>query len=276
MNDSFSVAMSVYKNDEPDYFDRSLNSITDSQTIKPTEIIFVVDGPVPDSINTIISKYQKKYSLIKVIRQEKNQGLGKALRKAIESCSYNLIARMDSDDVSVPMRFEEQLRFFKEHPDIDVLGGDITEFIGDEKNIIAKRTVPCVDSIIKQYLRVRCPFNHMSVMYKKNSVLNAGGYQDWFCNEDYYLWIRMFLKNAKFANTGTVLVNVRTGADMYSRRGGMKYYQSEYKLQKYMLQKKVIGLPIYVKNVIERFILQVLLPNTVRGWVFRHFARESI
>lgn len=111
-------------------------------------------------------------------------------------------------------------------------------------------------------------------MYKKSAVQAAGGYLDWFWNEDYYLWIRMQLNNAVFANTGTVLVNVRVGEEMYQRRGGKKYFKSEYGLQKLMLDNKMISFPTFVINVSKRIIIQRLLPNKIRGWVFRKFARN--
>ena len=270
----FSVAISVYKSDDPKFFDRALFSITEMQTIKPDEIVLVVDGPVCEELNRVIEKYERLYSIFHIIRLEKNGGLGNALKIAVESSKYDLIARMDSDDVSVPTRFEQQLRYFEEHPEVDIVGGDITEFIGDESNIVGKRVVPKSNEEIREYMRRRCAFNHMSVMYKRNAVQGAGGYQDWFCNEDYYLWIRMWLNHAVFANTGSILVNVRVGKEMYQRRGGWKYFKSEAKLQSFMLKKGVIRVPRYLVNVSERLILQVLMPNKVRGWVFRTFARQ--
>lgn len=182
---------------------------------------------------------------------------------------------MDSDDISVPNRFEQQLRFIISNSDIDVIGGDITEFVGEESNVVGKRTVPQSDAAIKEYMKTRCAMNHVSVMYKKKAVQAAGGYLDWFWNEDYYLWIRMLERGCTFANTGTVLVNVRTGADMYSRRGGRKYFQSELGLQNYMLKREIIGIPTYIMNTAKRVIVQLLLPNRIRGWVFRTLAREK-
>lgn len=271
----FSIAISVYKNDNPIFFDRALESITDLQTIKPDEICLVVDGPIPNEIDEVIVKYDKKYTL-KIIRLEKNGGLGNALKIATENATYDLIARMDSDDVSVPTRFEEQLKFFEEHPEIDIVGGNITEFINEETNIVAKRCVPTTNEDIRGYMKKRCAFNHVSVMFKKRAILDVGGYLDWHYNEDYFLWIRMWLNNAIMANTGSVLVNVRTGTDMYSRRGGRKYYESEKSLQQYMYQHKMINWHTYILNVAKRFIMQCLLPNSIRGWVFRHLAREKI
>lgn len=271
----FSVIMSVYKSDNPIFFDRALNSITDSQTIVPDEIVLVVDGPVTDLINDVIHKYKNKYNIFKIIRLEKNGGLGNALKIAIENSSFELIARMDSDDISLPTRFEQQLNCFEINPKIDILGGNITEFIGKEDNIVSQRLVPVSNDSIREYMKKRCAMNHVSVMYKKSAVQNAGGYQDWFWNEDYYLWIRMWLNGAIFANTGSVLVNVRVGKEMYQRRGGAKYFESEKGLQDYMLNHGMITYYTYIKNVMIRFLIQKMMPNRMRGWVFRMFAREK-
>lgn len=271
----FSVAISVYKNDNPAYFERALSSITDEQTIIPDEIVLVVDGPIGNKLNEVIKKYQTKYNIFNVIRLVKNTGLGNALKVAVENAKYELIARMDSDDISLPTRFETQLKYFMLNPDVDVVGGDITEFIDDESNVIGKRLVPMCNGDIREYMKVRCAMNHVSVMYKKSAVQAVGGYLDWFWNEDYYLWIRMQLNNAIFANTGTVLVNVRVGEEMYQRRGGIKYFQSEAKLQKFMLDNNIINKPRYLINISERLVLQVLMPNKLRGFIFQKFARTK-
>lgn len=270
----FSVAISVYKNDNARYFDRALESITRLQTVMPNEVVLVVDGPVTDEIDAVIERYSKEYVFFEVIRLSQNGGLGNALRIAVEAASYELIARMDSDDIAVSDRFEKQLNLFANDVSLDIAGGDISEFVDTEDNIVAYRRVPKEDKAIKEYLKIRCPFNHVSVMYKKSAVLSAGGYLDLFWNEDYYLWIRMAEHGASMANTGMVLVNVRTGADMYKRRGGKKYFASERFLQKYMLEHKIIGHGTYCLNVCKRFIVQILLPNGLRGWVFKKFARK--
>lgn len=209
-----------------------------------------------------------------VIQLPENKGLGNALRIAVNACSYELIARMDSDDIAMEERFEEQLRYFKAYPETDILGGDIDEFIDDVWNVVGRRVVPTGNNEIRQYIKKRCPFNHMTVMYKKSAVQAVGGYRDWFWNEDYYLWIRMYLKNAMMANTGTVLVKARVGKDMYKRRGGQKYFESEVRLQRYMFRHLMISTPTYIDNVVKRFVMQKLLPDNVRGWVFQKFVRK--
>ena len=223
----FSVAISVYKNDNPIDFKKALDSITVEQTVKPTEVVLVVDGPIGEKLNEVILQFENSEFNFKVIRLEQNGGLGNALRLAVENASYELIARMDSDDISLPDRFEQQLKFFENDEELDIVGGDISEFVGEESNVVAYRKVPTTNDEIRLYMKKRCAFNHVSVMYKKSAVLKCGGYLDLFWNEDYYLWIRMFEQGVKSANTGTVLVNVRTGEDMYKRRGGKKYFKSE-------------------------------------------------
>ncbi len=271
----FSVCMSVYKNDSAVFFERALRSITDDQTIPPSEIVLVVDGPVGDDVNAVIDRYSSKHGIFKVIRLEQNMGLGNALRISTEQASNELIARMDSDDVSLPERFEEQLKVIAE-TGADVVGGFMSEFIDEESNIVGYRAVMLSSEEINLDMKKRCPLNHVTVMYKKSAVEAAGGYLDWHYNEDYYLWVRMLLNGCVFRNTEKVLVNVRVGKEMYSRRGGCRYFKSEARLQKYMLKNKVIGLPTYLMNVAKRLIVQVLLPNGVRGWVFKKFARKSV
>ncbi len=274
MNDQkFSVSMCVYGRDNPEWFEVAVESIL-NQSIKPTEIVLVVDGPVPSELENVISKYEQN-TLFKIIRFAENQGHGNARRAGLEACTHEFVALMDSDDICVNDRFEQQLKFYSEH-DVDIVGGDISEFIGVTENVVAYRNVPTTDREIKQYMKKRCPFNQMTVMFKKSSVQNAGGYIDWYCDEDYYLWLRMAQNNCKMMNTGTVLVNARVGEDMYNRRGGKKYFQSEARLQKYMLDNKIIGVGTYFMNVIKRFIVQILLPNKIRGWVFKKFARKKV
>lgn len=270
---SFSVLMSVYKKDNDQFFRQALDSIL-HQTSKPSEIILVIDGPVTNLINKVIDDYSRNYSIINVVRLPQNKGLGNALHIGVVKAKNELIARMDSDDISLPSRFEHQLKCFSNDKKLSIVGGSISEFIGNPDNIVGNRVCPTTDSGIKCYMRSRCGFNHMTVMFKKSEVLRAGNYLDWFCNEDYYLWIRMLLSGCKFANLPETLVNVRVGKEMYARRGGWKYFKSEAGLQKFMLKNKLIRLPKYMYNVIIRFILQIMIPNAFRGFIFRKFARK--
>lgn len=275
MNSKFSVITSVYKNDKPEYVRVALDSMLVNQTIKPAEIVLVQDGPVPAELSSLLNEYECKYAgVMNIIRLEKNGGLGHALQLGNKAAKYDLVARMDSDDICLPNRFETQLAYMEQHHDCDIVGGQMTEFIGEPTNIVGKRNVPLSDNDIKEYMKSRCALNHVTVMFRKNAVLKAGNYQDWFWNEDYYLWVRMWLKGCAFGNVSDTLVNVRSGADQYARRGGMKYFKSEKGIQRYMLDNHLINWGGYIVNVTKRLIVQVLLPNSIRGWVFRTFARS--
>ncbi len=273
-NLKFSVSVCVYGGDNPEHFDTALESIF-NQTLMPNEVVLFVDGAIGRQTAEVIDKYKKKYDCFKVIESPENIGHGNARRECMKNCSHELIALMDADDICVKDRFEKQIKAFEKDADLSIVGGQIKEFIGEKSNVVGKRIVPITDNEIKQYIKKRCPMNQMTVMFKKKQVLSAGGYMDWYCDEDYYLWIRMALSGLKFCNLPDNLVFVRVGNEMYQRRGGWKYFLSEAKLQEYMCKNEIIGTGRYVINVGERFILQVLMPNRLRGWIFRKLAREK-
>ncbi len=269
----FSVAMAVYGKDDPTYFGVALDSIW-NQTRKPDEIVLVVDGPIPAALHAEITA-RESIPCLRVIYLPENCGLGIARDTALAACTHDLVALMDADDVSLPDRFEKQMRRIEEDPTLSLVGGHIREFIGAPGNTVGIRTVRENDTDIKQDLKKRCPINHMTVLFRKSDVERAGGYEDFYYNEDYYLWMRMCLAGMRFANLPDVLVDVRVGEDMYRRRGGMRYFKSEARLQKLLLENKLIGYGQYTINIMKRFVVQVLLPNRLRGFVFRRFARQA-
>ena len=270
----YSILMSLYKKENPQYLKRALDSIIE-QTIKPDEIVLVEDGPLTEELYAVVEEYRASYpGLFQIIVNKKNIGLGRSLNKGLKICKNELVARMDTDDIAIPDRCEKQLEYFQTHPEAAIVGGQIEEFIGEENNIVGKRIVPLTNEELKEWMKKRCPFNHMTVMYRKNSILASGNYQDWFWNEDYYMWIRLAEKNYIFANIPDSLVRVRVGCDMYRRRGGLKYFNSEAGIQKLMLEKKIINVPRYVIYIIQRFVLQIMMPNFVREVVYKKFARE--
>ncbi len=271
--EKFSVSMCVYGKDDPVWFDTAVRSIL-NQTVAPSEVVLVVDGPVPAELDIVIEKYEAD-PIFKVIRFAENRGHGNARRAGLSACTNELVAIMDADDISAPDRFQRQLAVFAAAP-VDIVGGNITEFVDRPENIVGQRTVPTGNAEILEYMKKRCPMNLVTVMFKKASVEQAGGFIDWYCEEDYYLWLRMAAAHMRFANVPENLVNVRVGRDMYSRRGGVRYFKSEARLQKYMLDTKVIGFGTYLVNVTKRLIVQVLLPNKLRGWVFQKFARKAV
>ena len=270
----FSVSMCVYGGDNPEWFSVAVNSIL-NQTRKPDEVVLVVDGPVPEALDAVIADFEKN-PVFKVVRLAVNSGHGEARRTGLNNCTYEMVALMDADDISAPERFEKQLAMFEANPELTIVGGNITEFVGEPDNVVGVRAVELTDEKIKDDMKKRCPMNQMTVMFRKSFIENAGGYLDWYCNEDYYLWVRLLLKDFKFANLPDNLVNVRVGKEMYQRRGGKKYFLSEAKLQKYMLDNKIIGFGTFAVNVGKRLVVQILLPNKLRSWVFQKFARKTV
>ena len=271
----FSVCMSVYAKDNHDYLRIAVHSIYTHQTLKPSEIILVADGPITDQLQEVIEELQTEIPVLKVIYLPENMGHAVARQTGLEAATNELVAVMDADDISLPNRFELQIRAFEEKPDVSVVGGIINEFIDNPDNVVGSRVCPQTDEGIKAYLKSRSPMNLVTVMLKKSDVSAVGGYQDWYCEEDYYLWIRLTLAGYKFYNINENLVNVRVGQEMYRRRGGVRYFKSEAAIQRFMFDHKLISLFTYLYNVTIRFIVQVLMPNRIRGWVFQKFARTK-
>lgn len=254
----FSVLMSIYCKENPKYFNRAMLSIWDEQTIKPNEIVLVQDGKLSNELYKVIEEWKNKLGeVLKIIPLEQNVGLGNALNEGMKYCSYELIARMDTDDISLLTRFEKQLEIFKNR-DIDICGSWISEFDSDEKKIVSYRKVQEKHEDIVIYSKIRNPINHPSVMYKKLSVKNAGGYKKMMWFEDYYLWARMILNGAKFYNIQEPLVNMRAGYAQLERRGGLKYAIEEFKFLNRLRKIGFLSLNQFFKCVIIRFIARIL------------------
>ncbi len=270
----YSVLISVYKNERVEYFIQAVDSLL-NQTIHPEQIVMVRDGKVYRELQNVIDRYVKDYpDIFTYLPLEENCGLGEALRYGLTYCRNELVGRMDTDDISVPDRFEKQMEFMKNNPDVDIVGGNISEFINKPTEVVDYRIVPQEHKDIVNHLGNRNPFNHGTVMFKKSTLERAGSYESFYLFEDWYLWVRMYLSGAKFANINAVLVNFRV-SDMANRRGGMKYYLSCVKLLNYMKKNHVIGFGKYAEICVVRFCGYVLLPNKMREWAYKKFLRSN-
>ena len=273
----FSVLMSVYIKENPKYFDRALKSITDDQILKPNQIVLVKDGPLTDELEKIIKKWSEKYkNLFKIIPLEKNMGLGEALRIGIENCSYNLIARMDTDDIAKPERFQEQIKIFKNN-EVDSVGSWIDEFweIDNKIKIQKIRKVPEKDKEIKEKLKFLNSFNHPTVMYRKNEVLKAGSYSEkYHLMEDYYLWVRMAMNSCKFYNIQKSLLFFRTTPDTYKRRGGIRFIKVDILFQTELLRSGFINIFEYLRNLFVRISFRII-PWQVRELLQKKLLRKK-
>ena len=265
----FSVLMSLYLKEKPEYLNEALKSVI-NQTVKPNEIVIVYDGPITTELKSVVEQYvSNNPGLIKIIDNPENKGLGLALADGVPQCTYELIARMDTDDICRKDRFEKQLEEFVKDPRLDICGSHILEFEEKEENIVARRRVPLVDKDIKEYQKRRDGFNHMSVMFKKKSVLAAGNYQSCLLMEDTLLWANMFMNGAKGKNIDDYLVYVRIGKDMYERRGGFDYYKKYKAGRKKVYETGYISWVDYKITLIVQFIVAAI-PNRVRGFVFKN------
>ena len=272
MNKQFSVLMSIYIKEKPEYVEECFKSLL-RQSVKANEWVIVEDGPLTEEMYHILDQYQKDNpALIKRVPLENNRGLGLALKAGVPICSNELIARMDTDDIAREDRFEIQLHEFEKNPDIDICGSHIIEFEGTPENVLSVRKVPLTHESIVQYQKTRSAFNHMTVMYKKSVVLKAGNYEHCPLMEDDMLWTRMILSGAKCANIDDFLVCARTGLAMIGRRGGWSYFLKYKHGRDKILETGFIGLLDYWKTIISQFVIS-LVPSRVRIVFFTKLLR---
>ncbi|WP_266081629.1 glycosyltransferase [Haladaptatus caseinilyticus] len=272
--ESISVLMSVYRGEKADHVNAAIESIVE-QSVSPDEIVVVKDGPLTADLDRILLEWRSEHpSLFKFVELEKNQGLGVALREGIQQCSYDLIARMDSDDIAHPDRLKTQLDFLKTNPEADVVGGYVAEFEGSVSNVKRVRTVPSDPHKLAKWARFRCPMNHPTVMYRREAVLDSGNYRGLRSMQDYDLWGRMLLCEKVLCNIPEVLVYARAGEDLYRRRGGLEYVQIEYQLQRDFLDWGFVSIPVFAANVASRTAVR-FMPNQIREWIYSKFLRSD-
>ena len=271
--EQFSVLMSLYYKEKPEYFCQCMDSIL-TQTVLPDEIVIVKDGPLTKELEAALKKYvDNNVELYKIVPLEKNVGLGLALAEGIQHCSYNLVARMDTDDIAINTRFEEQLNEFAKNSELDICGSHILEFEGTTKNIVAKRRVPLNDEDIKEYQKCIDAFNHMTVMYKKDMVLRAGNYQSCLLMEDSLLWVNIILTGAVCKNIDKYLVYARVGKDMFERRGGWEYFKKYKEGRKRVYNTGYISWWDYYLTLLIQFVVAIV-PNSIRSLIFKKMLRS--
>lgn len=273
MSQNYSVLMSVYYKEHPDYLRQSMQSIYD-QTVPTDNFVLVCDGSLTPELDAVIAEMQKKFgSCLYVHRLARNGGLGNALNEGIKHCKNELVARMDSDDIAYPDRCEKQIAVFNIHSEVSICSGIVEEFTTDPNTVDTKRVPPETHAEIVEFAKKRNPFNHPCVMYKKSAVEAVGSYQDFYLLEDYYLWLRMLMAGYQGYNIQEPLLHMRAGSDMYKRRAGWKYAKTQAKLFKFMKQQGFIGNGQYIKSCIIRSG-SALAPNWLRKFMFEKVLRK--
>lgn len=252
----FTILQSVYKKDNPQFLSESFQSILDN-TVQPVSIVLVKDGGLTPELDLVINEWMSKLPL-KVVGYEQNQGLAYALNYGLQFADTELVARMDSDDICYPDRFEKQISYFMNNTNLALLSGYIDEFNDNPNIIVSTRTVPLDYSAIKEFLKRRNAFNHMAVMFKKSAVIDSGSYQIVPYFEDYDLWVRIVQKGYKVANIPEKLIKARIGNDMIGRRHGLSYARHEIFFLKRQLASGFISRQEYKKLVLMRVPVRLL------------------
>nr|AGM37791.1 Gtr5 [Acinetobacter baumannii] len=276
MSMNFSVLLSLYHKEKPEYLEKCFESIWDKQILKPSEIVLVLDGPIGEELISYVQKWQAKINnVLKIVPLSQNVGLGKALNEGLKQCSYDWVFRMDTDDICTPDRFEKQVAFIRQNPDVVLFSGQVMEFDKDITDANVLKAVPITYEEIKEFAQKRCPFNHMTVAYKRDVILGLGGYQHHLFMEDYNLWLRVIGNNYKVANLPDVLLYARVGNGMHARRKGFQYIKSEKQLLDLKKQLKLQN-PLYANMLFLVRSAFRLLPANLLGTIYNTFLRKDI
>lgn len=267
MNLQYSVLLSLYYKEKPEYLRESLDSVF-NQTLVSDDVVLVEDGKLGDALEQVVKEYEALYPQLHVIRFDVNRGLGAALNDGLKACKYDIVARMDTDDICKPYRMEKQVSYLFAHPDLDVVGSWLEEFFGDVANVISLRKLPKYSHQIYSFGKKRNPINHPTVMFRRKAILKVGGYLHFPLFEDYYLWIRMLVNGSRFYNIQESLLYFRTSPAMYNRRGGWKYAINEIN---FLIKMHQIGYTTVTQTMINIFRRTPvrLVPNVVRNFIYK-------
>ena len=231
MPEQLSVLLPVWAGDRPDFLTAAFESSVDGQTRRPDQVVIVQDGPIGEQLAERIAELAAGSAVpVDVVALDRNVGLGPALDAGLAACRHPVVARMDADDISLPHRFAVQLPVIESG--VDIVGSGLTEFVDDPDEVAGTRTPPIEPADIRERARFAMPFNHPTVMYRRDLVLAVGGYTDFARMEDYLLWAKLILAGARVANVAEPLVKYRIGAGAYARRGGLEQLRTELEVQR--------------------------------------------
>lgn len=268
----YSVLMSVYEKEQVIFLKESIESML-SQTIAPKDFVLVCDGPLTEELDGLIAGYEKEYpQLFQIVRLPVNVGLGRALNEGIKKCRCEIVARMDSDDISLPERMEKQLAALYEQK-ADIVSGTLVEFDDQNPEGFRKRALPKTQEEIQKFARRRNPFNHPCTIYKKTCVIKSGSYQHFAGFEDYYLWVRMLIAGMRGYNVQETVLKMRV-TGMYQRRGGWRYAKSIVKFRLYLLKNKFCSFGDFFYTVVGHVGVS-LLPNRLRELFYNKILRRK-
>lgn len=270
---NYSVLSSVYAKEKPEYLIQSIESMI-HQTIVTDDYVIVKDGTLTRELDEILNVYAEKYEFIHIIGYKENRGLGAALNYGLKACKNELVARMDTDDIAVENRCEEQLHTFNNDPELEIVGTDIYEFTENEKNITGYKKMPSSSKDIIKYAHRRNPFNHPTVMYKKSSIFANGGYSEGQRGEDFELFTRMIFQEAKGYNINKPLVKYRAATDQYKRRASLIDTKAVVRVVKENYRNDYITLIDYLYVMVIQFA-GLIVPKKIGNLLFKKIYRED-
>lgn len=271
-----SVLLSLYFKEDTYALEQCFKSIWNDQTIKPNEIILVLDGPIGSELTECVNQWNQIIGeSLKILPLSKNMGLGKALNEGLKYCSNEWVLRMDTDDICTPDRFEKQIEFINNNPDVVLFGGQVLEFENEPNDSQVLKAVPTSNNEIRKFAQKRCPFNHMTVAYKKSIINELGGYQHHLYMEDYNLWLRVIGAGYVVANLPDIVLYARVGNGMHARRKGLEYIKSEKQLLNLKKQLKLQN-PIHANMLFLIRSAFRLIPSSLLGKIYNTFLRKKV
>ena len=277
INLSFSALICVYHKDDPSLFKKAAASIL-SQSLLPSELVIVVDGPVPvklsDAIHFVDLKASDFSIPTRIFWKPSNSGHGAARNTGINACFHDIIVLCDADDINLRHRFATLIAEMATEPSLSVVGSDVVEISKNNGCFLGLRSVKQSHDAILRDMAIRCPFNQMTVALRKSHVLAVGGYRSVYNNEDYDLWVRLAYHSRCFRNVAEPLVHATVDDNFFYRRGGIKYFLAELYIQKSLLWYGFASPFRFLVNCLQRFVVQLLLPSPLRKYVFQKFARS--
>ncbi|MFC9917614.1 glycosyltransferase [Agromyces binzhouensis] len=269
MTEPFSLLMAVYGGDHPVHFAKAFASSVGGQSRRPGQVVLVQDGPVSPGLEGAIESAIADSPVPVVHRRiDENVGLAGALDEGLALSEYDVVARMDADDISLPERFAAQLPLIEDG--LDLVGTGMLEFLDDDGSIVGRRVPRTGEDEIRNYARFHDPFSHPTVVYRRSAVERAGGYQPLGLMEDYWLFARMIHAGARVGNLADPLVMYRVGAGAYARRGGTAQWRSEMALQRAFRRIGFTTRGEYLRNVVVRGGYR-FVPEPVRRLAYRRF-----
>lgn len=269
---SYSVLMSIYKQENPAYLIQALDSML-NQTVFPSEIVMVKDGPLTRDLENVLNRYDTKYpGLFNFVSYDVNHGLGYALRQGMLACSNEIVARMDTDDIARPDRMEKQLAAID--GGLDMVGSDVIEFVTSPNDPVAATDLPKGIDAIRSYSKRRNPFRHPPMTFKKSKVIEAGNYSSEFLYfEDWDLFNRMLACGCQADNLSEPLVAMRVSEDFYARRGGLQYLKYAKLFKKAQVMRGYFSNLDYLCSYLPHVVL-CLMPNFLRAYLYRVLLRN--